>query len=143
MKTLIAILVLFSTSLLADVFNCEVTQQSKNFGDATYDVLVDTGSEDLSVLTLSDVQTGEFKELISEVYSVGKIYFNKGNPYSTEKIDADIYFTRSGSESHYGIFFIDRFPKTITLELWHKEENKIFITDTESMFGHLQIGKCK
>ena len=72
-----------------------------------------------------------------------KIYFNKGNPYSTEKIDADIYFTRSGSESHYGIFFIDRFPKTITLELWHEEENKIFITDTESMFGHLQIGICK
>ena len=89
MKILIVILVLFSTSLFADVFNCEVTQQSKNYGDTTYNVLVDTGSEDLSVLTLSDAKTGEFKELISEVYSVGKIYFNKGNPYSTEKIDAE------------------------------------------------------
>ena len=142
MKTLISILVLFSTSLLADVFNCEVTQQSKNFGDITYNVLVDTGSKDLSVLTLSDVQTGEFKEVLSEVYSVGKIYFNEGNPYSTMKTDADVYFTRSASESYYGIFFMDRFPKTISLELW-EEEDQIVITDSESIFGYLQIGICK
>ena len=142
MKTLIVILVLFSSSVFADVFNCDITQQELNYGKEKYQIVVDTGDEELSVITLGEAETGNFKNLITEVWGIGKIIFLEGNPYKNKTFSSNFYITKIGTESYYGVFFHDSFPKTITLELV-EDPDKIIITDSESMFGHLQVGTCK
>jgi hypothetical protein len=64
MRKLIFIIALFfSTSLLAEVFNCEMILTSEKWGNQKYKLLVDTGDEDDSYLGTFD-ENGNIKEVI-------------------------------------------------------------------------------
>ena len=146
MRKLIFIFFLFfSTSLVAEVFNCELVLKGSNT-DQKYPVLVDIGEENTDkVLTTADIETGEFAgNILSEVQSVGKIYFDKGNPYSSGKHDTEVFFTAVTSYYKLGLFFpYYNLPSTIEITRMNREGWEIFIADTDTQYDRLQTGVCE
>ena len=147
MKTLIVILVLFSSSLFAEIFNCTLTQFNDGVGgEMTYEALVDIGDKKSSVLSLSDIETGKSYDWITDLDSVGKIYFKKPNPFSMNKnTEYDLYITRSSSDYFNGIFFEreigNEYPKIFFIEAYN-EPTRIQIFDTWDTFGAVHKGTC-
>ena len=89
-KLLFIVVLLLSTNLLAEVFNCEMNIKSSTFGDQKYSLLVDIGKETELALTTADIETGKFAgNIASTVYNIGKIYLNEGHPYGFGKIDRE------------------------------------------------------
>ena len=132
MRKLIFIIVLFfSTSVFAEVFNCELVLKGSN-KDQKYPVLVDIGEENTDkVLTTADIETGEFAgNILSEVQSIGKIYFDIGNPYSSGKHDTEVF-------PYYNL------PSTIEITRMNGEDWEIFIADTDTQYDRLQTGVCE
>ena len=141
MKTLVVILVLFSSSLFAEVFNCEMILTGEKYGNQKYKLLVDTGNEEFSYLGTFD-ENGKIKEIIYDVVSVGKIYLDTGNPYSLGKVNKDVYFHHKNSHEHVGIFYANS-ASTINITKMFSDNWKIYITDTTSNFDYVQKGVCE
>ena len=142
MRKLIFIIALFfSTSLLAEVFNCEMILTSEKWGNQKYKLLVDTGDEDDSYLGTFD-ENGNIKEVIQDVVSIGSIYLDTGNPYSLGKINRDVVFHIKNSHEHVGIFYANS-ASTINITKMFSDDWKIYITDTTSNFDYVQTGVCE
>lgn len=142
MKTLIVILVLFSSTVFAEVFNCEMTLTSDKFGTQKYKLLVDIGNDSELLLTTQSYE-GELTEIIQQIQSVGKIYFDVGHPYGLRKEDSSVYFTAVNKNEKLGFFFI-RSASTININKINKEGVwKIFISDSDTNFDLVQKGICK
>ena len=140
-KVFFIILLFFSTSLLAEVFNCEMLLTSEKHGNQKYKLLVDTGDEDESYLGTFD-ENGNIKEIIADVISVGTIYLDSGNPYSLGKVNRDVYFHHKNSHEHIGIFYANS-ASTINITKMFSDDWKIYITDTTSHFDYVQKGVCE
>ena len=139
---LILFVLLFSSSVVAEVFNCELTLTSEKFGNQKYKVLVDTGDKGLSYFGLHD-EGGEFKKIISTVFGVGKIYLDNGHPYGLSKIDTEVYFLTMLEDYKYiGIFFTEGIS-TININKFNSDVWEIFITDTTTSFDYVQSGTCQ
>ena len=146
MRKLIFIIVLFfSTNLFAEVFNCELVYKGIQT-DQKYPVLVDIGEENTDkVITTADIETGKFAgNILSEVQSVGKIYFDIGNPYVVGKEDTEVFFTAVTSYYKIGLFFPSyNSPSTIEITRMNGEGWEIFIADTYIQTHRLQTGVCE
>ena len=102
MKILILILVLFSSHAFGKIYNCTITiLEGGGDGKITssveilpYDILIDTGNEeDEDVLAILDYETGKFKNIVADIRSIGKIYFKKPSPFSSDNLDLPFYIT--------------------------------------------------
>ena len=144
-KLIFTILLLLSTSVFAEVFNCELVLKG-SYTDQKYPVLVDIGEENTDkVLTTADIETGEFAgNILSEVQSIGKIYFDKGNPYGSGKHDTEVFFTALSDFYKIGLLFpYQGLPSTIEITRMNSEGWKIFIADTDTQYDRLQTGVCE
>ena len=144
-KLLFIVVLLLSTNLLAEVFNCEMNIKSSTFGDQKYSLLVDIGKETELALTTADIETGKFAgNIASTVYNIGKIYLNEGHPYGFGKIDREVFFTKNSDYMKIGFFFPKRqLPSTIDINRMNGNGWKIFIADTDTYYKRIQTGICK
>ena len=147
MKLILTLLLLIPSISFAKVFNCKMTITSERYGDQSYTLLVDTGVEKMSVLSLSNIDNGSFEELISYNKAVGKIFFNKGNPYALTKIDREVFFQYISPYHYAGINFpLESKASTVKIYDENLDTNnpdwKIEIADTYSSFDSLQKGNC-
>ena len=141
LKTLIVIFTFFSSNVFAEVFNCEMTLTSDSFGNQKYKLLVDIGDETDLLLTTQDYD-GKLIDVIQQIQSVGKIYFDAGHPYGLGKEDVSVYFTTVNKNEKLGFFFI-RSPSTININKINKEEVwEIYISDSDTNFDLVQSGIC-
>jgi hypothetical protein len=147
MKYLLVLLLLIPSLSFAKVFNCKMSITSERYDDQSYTLLVDTGVEKMSVLSLSDIDNGSFEELIGYNKAVGKIFFNKGNPYALTKIDREVFFQYTSSYHYTGIHFpLEGKVSTVKIYDENLDANnpdwRIEIADTYSSFDSLQKGNC-
>jgi len=146
------IIVLFSSSVFAKVYNCTVTileGGNSKIVDMSqvvpYEFIIDTGNEDNEdVLALLDEVTGNFKKIIVPINSVGKIYFIKPNPFHyTENIDVAFYITDSQRDFYTGFFFDGTYyPKIITIREY-ENPTLVVIYDTFDIWGGTHKGTCE
>mgnify|MGYP001299590558 CR=1 FL=1 len=145
MRILIIVLILLSSKVYSEVFNCEMNITSSTFGDQKYSLLVDIGKETELALTTADIETGKFAgNIASTVYNIGKIYLNEGHPYGFGKIDREVFFTKNSDYMKIGLFFPKRqLPSTIDINRMNGNRWEIFIADTDTQFERIQTGVCK
>mgnify|MGYP001305033494 FL=1 len=146
MKILIAIIILFSSSSFAEIYNCKITAFNNDQVESmTYNALIDTGDDDLSSLALIDIETGEFKDFIVEIFSVGKIYFEKPSPFSiNENVDFTFYVTEDQGNYYNGFFFekVTNYPKIISI-IEYENPTEVIIYDTFDLIGGVHKGICE
>ena len=143
-KVFFIILLFFSLSALAEVFNCEITIQTSG-GEMKYSLLVDTGKKADLTITSADIDTGRFGgHILSDVDTLGKIFIDKGNPYDTKKIDTEVFFTYSSDDYlHLGLFFLYKaYPSTIEITRMNSDNWEIYITTTDFGLWRMQTGIC-
>lgn len=134
----------------AEVFNCKMTLTSDEWGTQYYELLVDTGNEIEDIfLTVVDreMNLDAYEGGFYYLSSIGKIYFQNGNPYGLAKDDRKVLFQFAGSYEYVGIILRNsQGPSTVFI----KDENysssnpkwTITITDTDTSFDKVQKGVC-
>ena len=144
MRNLIFILVLFfSTSVLAESYNCSMTIRPIGLkGIQYYELFIDMGSEEESRVVAQDMD-GSYLEYLTSLKSIGKIFFDVGHPYGFSKKEVQVFFTRHNEYKKSGFFFVSGEPSIIELKKYGGNNFDIFIHDTNSNFEPLQFGSCR
>jgi len=144
-KLFFIIIFLFTTSVFAEVFNCNMTLNSDTFGEQKYSLLVDIGKETELYITTTKQEEFTFGgNILSEVYYIGKIYFEAGHPYGFGKLDKEVFFTKNSDYMKIGLFFpSSELPSTIDINRMNNNGWEIFIADTDTSFERVQTGICK
>ena len=101
-KTLIILVLLFSSSVFAETFKCQLEYYDMLDNKTSFELFIDTGDTDTEFIVAYD-KDQNYRQIVVAIHSIGKVY-SDNYPSGGQKIANDAYFSMVNSLFVKGFF---------------------------------------